>query len=166
MTMQIRVTGLKEVQSFMKNLSPNIQTAVRDKGIPFITKDLQKRIKRSFKSVGYGKGVSSSGASVRSIRYRRYRKTPKGAVVEINAPWLVMIEKGLTRSHWVSRYTIKQHLKHPGSTILQKAPEGAYGGNPVWWKYRGKFISPALHRFRPTIVPKLMKFVRDGIKKS
>ena len=160
--MQIRVTGLKEVQSMMKNLSPNVIKEVRDKGIPRITKNLQRRITRSFSSVGYGVGPSSTGASQRSITYK---KTPKGAIVEIIAPWMALIEKGV-RSHWVSPYTIKQHRTHPGSTIFKKAPVGSYGGDPVWWHWKGPFIEPAMQRFRPTIVPELMKNVREGISKS
>jgi len=159
---QIRVTGLKEVQSLFKNLAPNVITEVRDKGIPSITRNLQKRIKRSFSSVGYGTGPSSTGASQRSIKYK---KTAKGAMVEIVAPWMALIEKGV-RSHWVSPYTIKQHKIHPGSTMFDRAPIGEYGGDPVWWHWKGPFVSPAVQRWRPTILPKLSKFVRAAISKS
>lgn len=156
---QIRITGMKEVQSYLKNLSPKLQKEVRDKAIPFLAKNLQGYIKRSFLSKGYGR--NTSGTSLKSIKYR---KTNQGAVVEILAPWLTLIETGKTRTHYVSPWTIQQHVKNPGSTFNERAPEGSYGGDPVLWIYKGPFVAPAFNKFRPTIPQKLKKFVDEAVK--
>lgn len=157
--MQIRVTGLKEVQDYLKKLPIKLQKKVRDEGIPFLARNLQGYIKRSFKSVGYGR--NSTGDSLRSIKYR---KTENGAVIEILAPWLYLIETGKTRTHYVSPWTIMQHRKHPGSTFMEKAPKGQYKGYPILWRYKGPFIAPAIEKFKPTIPQKLNKFVNEAIR--
>ncbi|GAF97386.1 unnamed protein product, partial [marine sediment metagenome] len=127
--MQVRVTGLKEVQKFVTNLGPKIKQKVGKEGTIKLSKNLQARIRRRYTLVGYGKG-ESSGMGFKSIIMK---PTKQGAIVlvGIDAPWVVMIEQGI-RSHWVSPYTIKKHLQSPGSTVGKRAPKGEYGGSPIW----------------------------------
>ena len=98
---------------------------------------------------GYGQSVGS-GRGFESIQAE---PTAKGAVVKVGvqAPWVVLMEEGV-KSHWVSPYTIQQHLESPGSTFMKKAPKGQYGGDPIWWHWRGPFVAPALASFKPEIL--------------
>jgi len=146
--MQIRVTGLKDVQKLMKNLSPKLKEKVGNKGTVKLAKNLQGRIRRRYTMAGYGKS-GSSGLGWKSIVTK---PTEKGAIVTVGegAPWVTMFEEGV-ESHWVSPYTIKKHLESPGSTFGKRAPKGQYGGTPVWWHWKGPFVEPAMESFKPQI---------------
>jgi len=159
----IRVTGLKELQKFMKNLEPKLRKKVGKEATNKLAKNLQGRIRRRYTLAGYGK-MATSGRGFKSIIAQ---PTTGGALVQIgkNAPWMAMLEKGV-RSHWVSPYTIKQHLKSPGSTFGKKAPEGEWGGPPVWWHWKGPFVEPAMMSFRPEIPKLLNQYVQQAIKEA
>jgi len=163
MVIQIRITGLKEVEKLMSNLNPNLKKEVGKKGTIKLAVNLQSRIRRRYTMAGYGKS-GSSGIGFKSIVAK---PTNNGAVVEvgINAPWVVMMERGV-KSHWVSPYTIRKHLQSPGSTMGKRAPKGEYGGTPIWWHWKGPFVEPAMQSFKPTIPTLLDKYVKEAIKGS
>lgn len=161
--MEIRVTGLKEVQKIMMNLEPKLKKKVGTEGTLKLAKNLQSRIRRRYTMVGYGRG-ESSGRGFKSIIAE---PTPNGAVVKVgvNAPWVTLFEEGVS-SHWVSPYTIRKHLQSPGSTFGKRAPEGEYGGTPIWWRWKGPFVEPAMQSFRPQIPVLLSKFVKEAVNAS
>ena len=161
--MEIRLTGLKEVRGFMKNIEPKLKKEVGQKGTFELAKRLQQRIRSRYSRVGYGKR-SSSGEGFNSIIAK---PTQKGAKVIIGegAPWVIMFEQGV-RDHWVSPYTIKKHLQSPGSTFGKRAPKGKYGGSPIMWHWKGPFVEPAMETFKPQIQRILIKSINKVIKST
>jgi len=162
--MQVRVTNLKEVQKFLNKLPKELQTEVRDIGIPKVTKELQKLIKFHYTMAGYGTGILSTGAGLRSIEFK---KTDRGSVININSAYLAGIEKGLFDSHWVSMDTIEAHRAHPGSTVGMKAPEGyVFSRPPIWWQYKGPFVEPAMIKFREILPNRLNSMIKKAINNA
>lgn len=161
--MKVNVTGLRDVHEFMVNLGPALNKNIRKEGTIKLAKNLQERIRRRYTMAGYGKG-DSTGRGFKSIMAE---PTDNGAVVRIGvkAPWVVLMEEGV-KSHWVSPYTIKKHIESPGSTFMKKAPKGEYGGDPVWWHWKGPFVAPAVESFKPQIPILLDKFVQEAIEEA
>lgn len=163
MVIQIKVTGLKEVQKLLTNLGPALKKKVGKEGTIKLARNLRGRIRRRYTMAGYGRSTPQ-GTGWKSIIFE---PTNFGAVVKVGvgAPWLVMFEEGV-RSHWVSPYTIRKHLESPGSTFGKRAPEGEYGGPPVWWHWKGPFVAPAMESFKPQIPVLLDKFVKEAIAEA
>ena len=163
MVFEIRVTGLKEVQKLVSSLPPSVRKEVGQKGIFKLAQNLQSRIRRRYTLVGYG----LSGSTGKGFKSIIAKSTSEGATVKVglNAPWVVMMEEGV-RDHWVSPYTIRQHLRSPGSTVGKRAPRGQYGGPPIWWRWKGPFVEPAMMAFRPEIPRLLTKYVKQAIKNA
>jgi len=163
MAIQVKITGLKEVTNFMNQLPKSINNEVKKKGIMELAKNLQMRIRRRYTMAGYGKGKFSTGYGWKSIKFR---PTENGAVVEILASYLALLERGVS-SHWVSMDTIEAHRDSPGSTVGKRAPKGfAFSRPPVWWHWKGPFVEPAMNTFRPEIPKILDRFIKDAIKKA
>ena len=155
----ILITNLKETREFLLNLEPQFRKKVGNDGMVALAKNLQMRIRKKYTQVGYGRGVTS-GKGWKSINFK---KTKGGAKVEISAPWLVLLEEGRS-DHWVSPYTIKKHIRSPGSTIGKKAPKDKYSGKPFMWRWKGPFIEPSMAAFKPQIPRILIKYINQAIR--
>lgn len=161
--MIFKVTNLKKVREMMLNLEPQLKKEVGQKATYELAKRLKQRIRNRYARAGYGRG-NSSGMGHKSIIVK---PTKKGAIVKVgvNAPWVVMFEQGV-KSHWVSPYTIRKHLRNPGSTFGKKALKGEYGGKPIWWHWKGPFIKPAMETFEPQISRILIRSVNKAIRRA
>jgi len=161
--MIIKVTGLKQVREMMLNLGPKLKKEVGQKGTFELAKRLKQRIKNRYTRAGYGRG-DSSGEGKKDIIAIQTKKGAKVMVGE-NAKWLPILESGV-KDHWVSPYTIRKHLRKPGSTIGKKAPKDKYGGHPIMWHWKGPFVEPAMETFRPQISRILVKSVNKAIRSA
>lgn len=163
---KMRITGLKEVQIMLNELPENLRKEVGQKGVLKVTESLKRRAQYRYDIAGYGKGITSTGFGRRSMRVR---PTGKGAIFEILAPYLALIERGVS-SHLVSPDIITQHMKSPGSTIGLTAEEMGlappYFGAPIYWHYKGPFVAPALASLRKDIPNIIKPYIQKALQKA
>ncbi len=157
MPQTIKVTGLKDVQNFLKNLTDNQKQKIGKEGTYAVANSLKRRIKYRYTLQGYGTSDWSSGRGYNSIKSKR---TNKGAIVNIGdnqtSGYLYILENGF-RIHQVSKKTLREHRNSPGSTVGRSQPQGtSYEGEPITVHWRGPFIEPAFKTLKKDI-PKILK---------
>jgi len=164
--MQVRVTGLKEVQSFLNKLPKNMQKEFRDNGIPKITKELHKSIQFHYTMAGYGTGISNTGYTFDTIKWK---KTELGAMITLGEE-ASLIEKGVP-SHYVSQNLIEFRKSNPAFNTIGKTAKDLgiappYNGPPFYWIYKGPFVKPALEQWKNQLSNKLKRYLDKAIKQS
>jgi len=163
---RINIKGLKEVKKFMAGLNPRMKKEVGENGTLELAKDLRARIRRRYTLVGYGKSPFASGMGWKSIQYR---DTTNGAevIVGVDAPWVVRYLEGGFPPHAVSANIIELHKSNPGATMGKTAEELGllpYEGKPIWSRWKGPFVEPAMQAFIPQIPQILTPYVTKAIR--
>ena len=147
---------MKKVQRMIARLPASVRKEVGDKGSKEIAKSGQRRIVFRYNVAGY----HGKGHGLKSLKKpMTFKQSGNSYIFTLDIPeYLGLIEKGVP-SHYVSIETIKQHLASPGSTTGKRQPEGTvFSGPPVYWHYKGPFISPALKALEADI-PKILERV-------
>ena len=162
----VKVTGLKEVKKYLAGLAPRMKKEVGEIGTLELAKDLRARIRRRYTLVGYGKSPFASGMGWKSIQYKN---TPNGAVVMVgvNAPWVVRFLEGGFSPHAVSLNVLELQRSNPGATMGKTAEDLGllpYEGEPVWARWKGPFVEPAMQTFKPQIPRLLTPFVTKAVR--
>ena len=146
--------GLRKVINMISRLPKTLQKEIGAKGSREIAKSGQRRIVYRYNVAGY----HGKGHGLKSLKKpMTFKQSGNSYIYTLAIPdYLGLIEKGMP-SHYVSVETIKQHLASPGSTTGKRQPEGTiFAGPPVWWQYKGPFISPALKALESDI-PKILE---------
>ena len=147
----VRITGLVEVNKFLKQLPKSVRKEVGDKASKKIIVSAKRKIRNRYNSLGYGKSEFSTGAGFRSISFKKHKK---GYALFV-AAYLSLLDKPI-RTHWVSRETLEAHQAHPGSTMFKRSPAGfSFTRPPILFQWRVPFITPALSSLDKDI-PKIL----------
>jgi len=165
-TVSVNVMGLKGVKKLLTGLNPRMKKEVKEKGIPALAKNLQARIRRRYTLIGYGKGPFSTKFGWKSIQAK---STSEGAVVMVgvNAPWVVRYLEGGFPPHSVSINILEAHKSNPGVTMGKTAKQLGllpYEGVPVYVRWKGPFVEPAMQVFIPQIPKLLTPYVTKAVR--
>ena len=145
------VKGLKKVNNMIQNLPGSIKKEVGEIALRKIAVSGQRRIKRRYSALGYGLSDESTGFGFHNIIIRKLKKA-YGILVP---DYIELLDKPI-RTHWVSLETIEAHQANPGSTMFKKAINVDLSRNPVTFRWRGPFITPALKSLNKDI-PKILE---------